>query len=217
MSFIDSHNTSSYRNGNSKSLFLIGGNPAIGKTEVSRSLARKAAYPLLDKDTLLSPFVEHIQRQVEEEHLWDSKKHEETVLSLKDPVYSALLNAGHEAILYGADGFVAVSPFSHFFKNDPSADNGRNKKMEEIRLRAAESQYNVIAVWLVLSDSQEHRRRMETRGWHLDENKLEDFDEWLAAEPKPEDVSENADLVVDIVDRDSDEIADQIMTKTGVL
>lgn len=182
-----------------KTLVLIGGNAGIGKSSAAKSLAVSTVLPLLDKDTLLAPF---LTRAAEDEEGADisTDKYANALQNLNDPAYDALLSLA-DTITVHSLGCIAVAPFSGFFENSPDGDSHQNPRMAAVSKLAVKNNYRVVSAWLHLSDAEEHESRMRKRGWILDENKLKDFSAWRASQLSADDVGANADVIVDLAEK----------------
>lgn len=171
-----------------KTLVVIGGQPGIGKSSVAESLAVSTALPLLDRDTLLAPFLT--------EQLQDDSE----VKSLEGAAYDSLLSLA-DTIAAHSLGCIVVAPFSGFFENSSDEASARNQRMDTLSKKAVKNNYRMVSAWLHLSDEQEHESRMRKRGWSLDLGKLKDFSAWRASQLSADDVGANADVIVDLAEK----------------
>lgn len=147
-------------------LVIIGGYPGSGKTEVSKLLAHRLEWPLLDKDTLTRPLSEALLEKLGET---EGDRESDAYLNEVRPLeYISLLNVAYEIVDCGAP-VVATAPFIEQVK-----DGAWLRRVEtECRIRGA----TLLAIW-VSSDLASMRRRLLKRGAARDQAKLADWDRY---------------------------------------
>lgn len=142
-----------------KKLFLVAGYAGSGKTYVSRSLAKRLCCPLLDKDTLCSPFSRYLADTCESE----------TYLEQVRPREYEVLYAAIEDNLAFNPFVVATAPFIAEV-TDPSWK-------EFINQLAGKFEHQVVTIWVTASE-ETVRERIQSRGEERDAWKLRHWDKY---------------------------------------
>lgn len=170
-------------------MVLIAGHAGSGKTELSKQLATRTGWPLLDKDTLTRPFVEAVCQQLTGD---PHDRHSATYLKKIRPLeYQVLMDTVWEVLDHGGEGVIATAPFVAEFL----ADNW----IDDLRFDAEIRDCDVSAVWVVC-DPDTLRTRIASRGADRDHWKLLNWPQWVSSlrDPAPQ-----SDLVVVENSRDS--------------
>ncbi|UJF34931.1 AAA family ATPase [Paenibacillus hexagrammi] len=151
-----------------KLVFFLGAAGA-GKTTIAKALAKLRRAPFFDMDTLLRPAAEAIMTLSG----LDPNDRDSAVYKTRcrDLGYRITMDAALENMELGNDAFV-VGPFTK------ETDDPLWLHNELARIGASIQSVDVKVVWVVLSDEDMYRRRIEHRASVLDHWKLANWEQF---------------------------------------
>jgi predicted kinase len=165
---LDAHDVHRRRGADNPVLILIGGYAGSGKSELGRLLAGMTGWPLLDKDLITRPLVEHLLSALGND---PNDRHSDTYLQHVRPVeYRCLLNAAFAQLDAGTSS-ILTAPFLQEMP-DPGW-------LRRLAARCASRDIDVVPVW-VDTDAQSMYDYLVERDAARDTWKLNHWDTYLA-------------------------------------
>lgn len=148
-------------------ILLVGGHAGVGKTTLSRHIAKHAHAALIDKDSATRALVDVLMGELTGDP--GDRYSAEYLYRVRTPEYDCMLAVALDIAENGVHA-VVVAPLLQEITNDGW--------MRAFTRKCDERGFTVKALWVDRPESGEHRRRLTNRGAERDMWKLENWDEF---------------------------------------
>lgn len=150
-------------------IVLIAGHGGSGKTTLSKHLAAKTSWPILDKDTLTQPLVEYLAKNICSDPY---DRHSSIYLNKIRPLeYDTLLAVMWEIIQCGSPGIIVTAPFTIELMNP--------KWLDSFLSKCTAYNYKLLIIWISCKPNI-LKKRITARNANRDHWKLHNWTLWIS-------------------------------------